>query len=133
MHITTGFVTGSVVDANDLEKQIQFARHNFDHHQALIRSLDTKAGAMATIMLFLAASAVQVSKDAVGKVHAEPFFVALCSVIFLLAACGLGLSVVWSFYRGAPRSSTSPWGTARFAPEGERADVAGRRALVSEQ
>ena len=39
-----------------LDNQIQFARHNFDNHQALIRSADTKAGAAITIMAFLAAS-----------------------------------------------------------------------------
>ena len=85
------------MDINDLDRQIQFARHNFDNHQALIRSFDAKAGAMATIMLFLAASAVQISKDAVGKLHAQPFRVALYSVFFMLASFGLALSVVWSF------------------------------------
>ena len=34
-----------LVYGNDTDKQIQFARHNFDNHQALIRSSDAKAGA----------------------------------------------------------------------------------------
>ena len=87
----------ATMDTDDLDKQIQFARHNFDNYQALIRSFDAKAGAMATIMLFLAASAVQISKDAVGKLQMQPFPLALYSGFFVLASCGLVLSVVWSF------------------------------------
>jgi hypothetical protein len=30
--------------ATDVQSQIQFLRHNFDNHQALIRFADTKAG-----------------------------------------------------------------------------------------
>ena len=37
-------------DANTLEHQIQFARHNFDNHQALICASDAKAGVMVTLM-----------------------------------------------------------------------------------
>lgn len=47
-------------DGKGVELAIQFARHNFDNHQALIRSSDTKAGVTVTIMVFLAASALQV-------------------------------------------------------------------------
>ena len=35
-----------------LEQQIQFARHNFENHQALIRFADTKAAAIITIVIF---------------------------------------------------------------------------------
>jgi hypothetical protein len=85
------------VDGNDLDKQIQFARHNFDNHQSLIRASDTKAGATVTIMVFLAASALQISKDAIGKLHVEPCSVFLASGLFVLAAIGLLVSVLWSF------------------------------------
>jgi hypothetical protein len=85
------------VDANALDKQVQFARHNFDNHQALIRASDTKAGATVTIMVFLAASALQISKDAVGKLHLQPSPVLLVSGVFVIAAIGLFISVLWSF------------------------------------
>jgi hypothetical protein len=80
-----------------LDHQIQFARHNFDNHQALIRSSDTKAGVLITIMVFLAASALQVSKDAIGKMRWAPCEFAIVSAVFLLAAIGLLTANVWSF------------------------------------
>ena len=76
---------------------IQFARHNFDNHQALIRSSDAKAGLTVTIMVFLAASALQISKDAIGKLHLQPRCLAAVSILFVVAAAGLLLSVLWSF------------------------------------
>jgi len=82
---------------DDRDKQIQFARHNFDNHQALIRSSDAKAGATVTIMVFLAASALQVSKDAIGRLHLEPCRVFLASFLFVLACVGLLVAVLWSF------------------------------------
>jgi hypothetical protein len=101
------------LDSNDLDKQIQFARHNFDNHQALIRSSDTKAGATVTIMVFLAASGLQISKDAVGKLHLEPCSVALGSCLFVFSAVGLLISVLWSFV--AVHRVLRPRG-ARFTP-----------------
>ncbi len=80
-----------------LDLQIQFARHNFDNHQALIRASDTKAGVTVTIMVFLAASALQIGKEAVVKLHLQPDLVALTSFLFLLAAVGLLAAVLWSF------------------------------------
>ncbi len=85
------------MEENDLDMQIQFARHNFDNHQALNRSSDAKAGAAITIMVFLAASALTVSKDAIGKLHFHPCFVALLTSVFLFACLGLLVSVLWSF------------------------------------
>lgn len=81
----------------DLAPAIQFARHNFDNHQALIRSSDAKAGVTLTVMVFLAASALQISKDAAGKLHLHPCTVVLSSTVFILAAIGLLVSVLWSF------------------------------------
>ena len=84
-------------DDSNLELAIQFARHNFDNHQALIRSSDTKAGVTVTVMVFLAASALQISKDAVGKLHVQPCIVMVSSALFVLAAAGLLASVLLSF------------------------------------
>jgi hypothetical protein len=85
------------LDEKKLERAIQFARHNFDSHQALIRSSDTKAGVTLTVMVFLAASALQVSKDATGNLHLQPCLVAAGSALFILAALGLLVSLLWSF------------------------------------
>jgi hypothetical protein len=85
------------VPVDDLDKQIQFARHDFDNHQSLIRASDAKAAATVTIMVFLAASALQISKDAILKLHTEPRSVLLASTLFALATIGLLVSVLWSF------------------------------------
>lgn len=84
-------------DNKALEFRIQFARHNFDNLQSLIRSSDTKAGVMVTIMVFLAASALQVGKDVVPKLHSQPWLVVAVSAIFTVAAVGLVVAVLWSF------------------------------------
>jgi hypothetical protein len=78
---------------SDAEKlwdlQLQFARHNFENHQALIRFSDTKAGAMITLYVFLAASALQVIKDAAVAVHVRPGTVAVASLVFVGSTAGL--------------------------------------------
>ena len=50
-----------------------------------------------TLMVFLAASALQISKDAAGKLHLRPCAVALGSSLFILASVGLLVAVLWSF------------------------------------
>ena len=80
-----------------VELSIQFSRHNFDNLQTLIRSSDTKAGVTLTIMVFLGASGLQISKDVVGKLHFQPWYLAVISVLFVVAAIGLLASIAWSF------------------------------------
>jgi len=86
-----------LVYGNDTDKQIQFARHNFDNHQALIRSSDAKAGAVVTIMVFLAASGLTISKDAIGKLHFHPYSALLASMLFVVACLSLLVSLLWTF------------------------------------
>jgi hypothetical protein len=81
----------------NLELAIQFARHSFDNLQTLNRASDTKAGVMVTIMVFLAATALTVSKDAIAKLRLHPCPVAVSSVVFVLASAGLLASVLWTF------------------------------------
>lgn len=76
-----------------LDSQIQFARHSFDNHQALIRLSDTKAGVAITVMVFFAASALHISKDAISKLALHPCSVTLLSVVFVVAAIGLLVAV----------------------------------------
>ncbi|MGD0570557.1 MAG: hypothetical protein ABSA78_19305 [Candidatus Sulfotelmatobacter sp.] len=79
-----------------MDHQIQFARHNLDNHQALIRSSDAKAGVLVTVMVFVAASALQVSKDAVTKLQWMSCHGAIISALFLVSSVGLIAAVLWS-------------------------------------
>jgi hypothetical protein len=49
------------------DSQLQFARHNFDNHQNLIRLADAKAAAYITLLIFLGASTFPFAKDVVPK------------------------------------------------------------------
>src|SRR5260370_29511511 len=52
-----------------VSEQIQFARHNFDNHQALIRFADTKAAAVMTLVVFLCGVTIPVARDPVPKIR----------------------------------------------------------------
>jgi hypothetical protein len=81
------------------DQQIQFARHNFENHQALIRFSDTKAGAMITLFVFLAASGLQIIKEAGQATHFKPCRVALLSILLVVSCLGLVgafLRCLWS-------------------------------------
>jgi hypothetical protein len=71
--------------ADALDAQIQFARHNFDNHQNLIRFADAKAAAFLTLLVFLGASSFPVAKDAVPKLRFVIGGGALSSVFYLLS------------------------------------------------
>jgi protein-S-isoprenylcysteine O-methyltransferase Ste14 len=79
-----------------LGQLILFARHNFDNYQALIRASDAKAGVLVTLMVFLAASSLQVSKDAITKLRWTPCVPLFTSALFVAASVGLALAVIWS-------------------------------------
>ena len=48
-------------------------------------------------MVFLAASALQISKEAIGKLHLHPWLPAASSIIFVLANAGLLVSTFLTF------------------------------------
>src|SRR4051812_35121946 len=52
-----------------LRAQIEFAQHNYENQQALIRQLDVKAGVFVTLLVFLATSALPGAKDIILKLH----------------------------------------------------------------
>lgn len=80
-----------------LTSHLTFARHNYDNQQALIRMLDTKAGVMITLLVFLIAGTLPMSSDVASKLH----FVGhgcITSWAYVLAACiliGSFLISVW--------------------------------------
>jgi hypothetical protein len=77
------------------EEQLRFARHHFDNLQSLIRFVDTKAGVLITVVIFLGATLIQVVKDAVSAMHASPCSVAWASGLFLLGCAGFIASFGW--------------------------------------
>jgi hypothetical protein len=102
-----------------LVHQIEFARHNFDNHQALIRASDAKAGVLVTLMVFLAASSLQVSKDAIGKLRWSSPALLIVSALLVLATIGLVVAVVWSLV-AAQRVLQPRWGADNKTPQKDR-------------
>ena len=80
-----------------VDQQVVFARHDFDNLQALIRASDAKAAVFVMLMIFLAASFLQVAKDAVTKLHWQPCWLALFAMIFLCASSTLLVTILYSF------------------------------------
>jgi hypothetical protein len=70
-------------------EQIQFARHNFDNHQALIRFADTKAAAALTLVVFLCGITIPVARDAVPKIRWPVGGGGISSCLYLLSYLAL--------------------------------------------
>ncbi len=68
-----------------VDEQIQFARHNFENHQALIRFADTKAAAALTLIIFLSGLTIPIAKDAIPKTHWVVSKGAFSSGLYLLS------------------------------------------------
>jgi hypothetical protein len=102
-----------------LDRQIEFARHNFESHQAIIRASDAKAGVLVTVMFFLAASSLPVSRDAIGKLRWSSPGVAIVSSLLVLSIIGLVLAVVWSLV-AAQRVLKPRWGSRYKTPQKDR-------------
>jgi hypothetical protein len=52
---------------------------------------------MVTVIVFLAASALQISKEAVGRLHSSPCLVLGGSIALAASCAGLLVSVIWTF------------------------------------
>jgi hypothetical protein len=50
------------------ETQIQFARHTYENHQAIIRLVDSKAAFVLTLLIFLSYTTFSFIKEALGRV-----------------------------------------------------------------
>jgi hypothetical protein len=74
-------------------EQIQFARHNFDNHQALIRFADTKAAAAMTLVVFLCGITIPGARDAVPKIRWVLGGGGISSAVFLLSFFALLLAL----------------------------------------
>ena len=82
-----------------LDQQIQFARHNFENEQALIRFADTKAAAIITIVIFLAASGLQIAKDATHYLIFNTPIGLVVSIVFICSCVTFLLAFLWCLVR----------------------------------
>jgi nitrate reductase NapE component len=88
----------SAPESPSIEQQIAFARHNFDNLQSLIRASDTKAAAIITLIIFLAASGLQVAKDAAPYIDWHSCRFVIASTLFVVASTAFVaafLRVLW--------------------------------------
>jgi hypothetical protein len=68
--------------ASHAADQFTFARHAFDNYQALIRSVDAKAGALLALAVFLGASLFPIMKDAIPQLRPCPAVLLTLSIAF---------------------------------------------------
>ncbi len=94
------------MESANVSEQLVFARFNFDHHQALIRFLDTKAGGIVTLMIFLGATAIPVARDAVHNLSMDPGWRLGVSTAFV--ASGVGFAAAFICVLGAVEGVIRP-------------------------
>lgn len=78
------------------EEQIEFAWHNFEDQQAIIRAADLKAGYLVPFLLFFGASTIPLDMDVVPKLRWGDAVEVLASGSYLLTYLGLAMGFVWS-------------------------------------
>jgi pycsar effector protein len=79
-----------------IQEQIDFAWHNFEDQQAIIRAADLKAGYLVTFLLFFGASTVPLGKDVIPKLVWFGLISEMASGLYLLTYLGLVAGFVWS-------------------------------------
>ena len=60
---------GAPAILRNLNSQIEFAKHNYENQQNIIRHLDVKAGVFVTVLAFFVMSAPQAAREVVGKLR----------------------------------------------------------------
>src|SRR5215471_7868371 len=76
-------------------EQIEFAWHNFEDQQAIIRAADLKAGYLVPFLLFFGASTIPLGTEVVPKLRWEGAG-AVASALYLLTYAWLASAFVWS-------------------------------------
>ncbi len=79
-----------------IQEQIDFAWHNFEDQQGIIRAADLKAGYLVTFLLFFGASTVPLGKDVIPKLEWFTPIADIASGMYLLTYLGLVVGFVWS-------------------------------------
>jgi hypothetical protein len=78
------------------EEQIEFAWHNFEDQQAIIRAADLKAGYLVPFLLFFGASTIPLGMEVVPKLRWGYAVGALASGLYVLTYLWLTVGFVWS-------------------------------------
>jgi Family of unknown function (DUF5706) len=78
------------------QEQIDFAWHNFEDQQAIIRAADLKAGYLVPFLLFFAASTIPLAVDVVPNLHWGDALGVAAAALYILTYVGLAVGFVWS-------------------------------------
>lgn len=78
------------------EEQIEFAWHNFEDQQAIIRAADLKAGYLVPFLLFFGASTIPLGTEVVPKMRWSDTAGAAASGLYILTYVLLTVGFVWS-------------------------------------
>jgi hypothetical protein len=78
------------------EEQIEFAWHNFEDQQAIIRAADLKAGYLVPFLLFFGASTIPLGTVVVPKMRWGDTAGVVASGLYILTYAWLTIGFVWS-------------------------------------
>lgn len=77
-------------------EQIEFAWHNFEDQQAIIRAADLKAGYLVPFLLFFGASTIPLGTEVVPKLRFTDATGAVAAALYILTYVWLTAGFVWS-------------------------------------
>jgi hypothetical protein len=86
--------TGKAIST--IEEQIEFAWHNFEDQQAIIRAADLKAGYLVPFLLFFGASTIPLGTEVVPRMHWGDPTGAIAAGLYILTYLWLTVGFVWS-------------------------------------
>src|ERR1700675_1890235 len=78
-------------------EQIEFAWHNFEDQQAIIRAADLKAGYLVPFLLFFGASTIPLGTEVIPKLRFENVAAAISSGLYLLTSVALTAGLLKAF------------------------------------
>jgi Family of unknown function (DUF5706) len=87
---TAGKTTSTV------DEQIEFAWHNFEDQQAIIRAADLKAGYLVPFLLFFGASTIPLGTEVVPRMRWGDTAGLIASALYILTYGWLTVGFVWS-------------------------------------
>jgi Family of unknown function (DUF5706) len=78
------------------EEQIEFAWHNFEDQQAIIRAADLKAGYLVPFLLFFGASTIPLGTEVVPRMRWSDTAGLIAAALYILTYAWLTVGFVWS-------------------------------------
>jgi hypothetical protein len=79
-----------------IEEQIEFAWHNFEDQQAIIRAADLKAGYLVPFLLFFGASTIPLGTEVVPRMRWGDASGSVAAGLYILTYLWLTVGFVWS-------------------------------------